>query len=180
MAALKLPFLIKSFIMRLINSVELNDILSNNLEQLKYNYFDRAYSFELMFKTGCRVNETLELNRWNIINDNEISLQPQKGNLLRVFNKSIFENNFINAIENNLPISTNLTTDKLRYNLQQHFLDYGFIIGKKRSISHIFRHNYAKQLKLNGSTDLEIKSIMGEKKLSSAMAYIYSDVFVYF
>lgn len=165
--------------MKLISSIELNDILSSNLDAIKYNYFDRAFAFQLMFDTGCRVNETIEINRWNIINSTQITLKPQKGNLIRTFNQADLDPEFINSIQNNLPISYNLTTDKLRYSLKTHFVNYGFYIGNKKSVSHIFRHNFAKQLKLRGFTDNQIKLSLGEKNLSSAVGYIYSDVYIY-
>lgn len=132
---------------------------------------------EIQYITGARANDVIEFNRWSEYNSTQLLLQPQKGNNARIFNKSDINNDFVYGVVNNENILEFETFRKYDYYLKLTLNRFGLSVGNKGINTHIFRHNYAKKLKDDGSTDVEIKDLLGEVRQSSANSYIYSNVY---
>lgn len=163
----------------IITDVDLNNVLQDVVYNSYYYYPVVKDVLELLLISGCRINDVLEFNRWSVVDGTKIKLKPEKNNNDRLFEESQLTSLWFNSVQNNVDLFFDINYSKVVYELKKKFDKYYFMSYNKRLLSHIFRHNYAKQLKLNGSTDLEIKNLMGEKKLSSAQNYIYSQIFWY-
>lgn len=148
------------------------EVISNNV------VIDEQYRllYEVLYCTGCRVNDLLEYNRWNVLMNGKVQLQPQKGNNLRIFDSSTLPAIFYDSLINNYNLFDNILYGKVEYNLLRLINKYDIRRNKKKITTHLFRHNYAKKLKEVGKTDVEIQSILGEKHLISAQNYINSQL----
>jgi site-specific recombinase XerD len=129
----------------------------------------------LLYNTGIRVSE-VNPNLWTLKSQSIYELQPRKGNNPREISKDDLPPSFINYLIDNLDIAYRIPYSSFIRAIL--FLQPAIIrtAGNKNIISHIFRHNYAKKLKTSGYSDIMIQTILGEKNLSSALNYIYSDI----
>lgn len=160
-----------------VTSTQLNNLciyLTNN-EHYYYSYVKNY--FELMYKTGCRISEAINPSLWHRVGADVLILQPLKLNNNREFLISEV-NCFLldNLLNGNLTVF-DLNYSKVNYHILNQIRSYDVTIRNKNSSCHLFRHNYAKQLKLQGKSDVQIKNIMGERNQSSANEYIYSEIF---
>lgn len=130
----------------------------------------------LQYKTGCRINDILQHERWTVLGSGNLQLQPQKDNNTREFEYSEVTDKFYTSIIENTPLYAEISYRKYQYHLRQILNLYGLRLGDKGLCSHIFRHNYARQLKGSGMTDNDIKIRLGERNQSSANYYIYSTI----
>ena len=159
-----------------IDSIVLDNLLSDIVYNNSKMNLDFSVYIELLYLSGCRANDALEFNRWQLLANSSVLLTPQKGNNLRSFGASELPILFYNSLVDNENIFEYLSYPKVLYYLDELLNKYDFRIIKKRCTNHLFRHNYAKLLKNDGFTDIEIKDKLGEKNLSSAMQYINSSI----
>lgn len=130
----------------------------------------------MQYLTGCRANDVLGFDRWTLLGNGNLQLQPQKNNLLRVFTPAEIDVDFYASVVNNIDYFEGLFYRKYEYYIERIFHNHLFRINQKPVSTHLFRYNYARKLKASGSTDLEIKDKLGERRLSSAQAYIYGNI----
>lgn len=160
----------------LITDIDLNTTLSQALNN-NLLYTKKLYTCASMqFMTGCRANDVLKFNNWTLLGNGNLQLQPQKNNLLRIFEPSEVNNDFYNAIVENESYLDGLFYRKYQYYMEKILHTKYFKINDKPVSTHLFRYNYARQMKANGFTDVQIKEKLGERQLSSAQAYIYSQI----
>jgi integrase len=130
----------------------------------------------VQFMTGARANDVLDFSRWAYIGSSTFTLNPQKGNLQRVFNVSELPPAFAAMLQANINPFNRIFYRKYEYYVNQ-VIGWRLLECGDRGLStHIFRHNYARQLKVNGWSDNDIRLKLGETHLSSAQAYIYSNI----
>lgn len=134
----------------------------------------------VMYHTGCRAVESITLSRWERLSPKSYILTPQKGNNSRVISNTFIPDIFDNAIRDEINIFNGLNYDKLRYHINEAFINRQYKIGGKDSVCHVFRHNYAKRLHAQGYSDEDIQHDMGEVNIESAQGYIYSEVYGYY
>jgi hypothetical protein len=141
--------------------------------------FNLSYSslFFTQKKIGARIKEMCTASRWNFSNLEDITLQPQKGNLLRHFNLSIFDEYAIYKIRNNeFPFS--LTSPEVtRYFFNTYYPRLHVFVGRKEIQSHLFRHLFCKEKFANGESVEDISTELGEIELSNTRGYIYSQLY---
>ena len=73
----------------IINDTDLNNTMLSVLQDENLYSVELKEIAQLQYKTGCRITEALEFNRWTLLGNGNIQLQPQKGNNLRVFDPTI-------------------------------------------------------------------------------------------
>ena len=130
--------------------------------------------FEVMYFTGCRASEAIDQSLWGLTNPGVIILKPNKGNNSRIFNLNEIPESYQEYLKCDTVQRFAPKYDQLNYNFKQLFIYPQVYIGDKKCTLHLFRHDYAKRLKDMGLTDSEVQDKLGEKSISSVMAYIDS------
>jgi len=164
--------------MKQISDYELDEALQYVIERCNSDqpFFSKYY--KALYHLGIRATEALLPSIWSFPTSNTVVLQPHKGNNLRFFVRSDIPEDYLQSILFPEFINVIPSYSQLNY-LFQIYMYYGKIwIGNKSSTLHLFRHNYVKKLKAIGLSDEDIRVRIGEKELSSAQQYIYSEYFV--
>ena len=162
---------------KLITDSELDNVCIDIIDSIKV--YDVLYSevCVLLYVSGCRCNDVLERNRWKLLLDNRLELTPQKNNNKRYFNQEEVTEYWYSSFLLDVDCFFDIDYRKFNYYLEMSLNKYYLMTFSKRISTHIFRHNFARKLKLQGLTDNQIKDRLGEKQLSSAQKYIYSQIF---
>lgn len=157
-----------------------NSELKNGLESFVSNiptYLAyQAHFFELLLNTGCRPTELLKIELWAKQNETTYTLNPLKGNNIRLFDKRALPSYWTTAIETQINPLKISTVRQYRFTFNKLFPFAKCSVKGKEIELYLFRHNAFKQLHEQGLTDTEIKTIMGEKTLHIAQNYIYSTI----
>ena len=160
----------------LINNTDLENTLSQALSsQLLYSK-ELKICANMQYMTGARANDVLNFTRWTLLANGNVQLQPQKNNLLRLFTPEEIDSNFYEALVIDSNCFEGLFYRKYEYYLERILHSHIFRVNQKPVCTHLFRYNYARKMKENGFTDAEIKEKLGERQLTSAQAYIYSQI----
>jgi hypothetical protein len=166
--------------MRVIELEELSDVLSVFIKRVEKFYGLDIEKWLVMQQTGCRINESLETERWSTGFDS-FKLQPQKLNNIRNIAYSDMSERTIDYI-----LKGNKNLSKNNYNRYVHQFHKEmnfkkFYIGNKGCSTHLFRHRIVKEKKqILGWSDLQIRKWLGEKTQKAANSYIYSQIMVNF
>jgi integrase len=163
--------------MKVISTQQLDNVLLEQLDNLKNNYDFKGYNtFKLLYDTGIRAGE-VNLKYWKKITTDLYELTPTKRNNPRFFTKEL-PKEWKDAIQNNSPIAfLNSYSNQMRM-FQRHKVWNRITVDKKEICMHLYRHLFARKLKEAGQTDEQIRVAMGEKKQSSADQYIYGILYV--
>lgn len=135
---------------------------------------------EIMYLTGCRAVESITPDMWERLSFKSYILHPQKGNNDRVITNTAIPDLFDGILQSGSNFFNNINYDKLKYHMNLALINRQYRVGNKDTVCHIFRHNYAKQLALQGYTDEDIQHDLGEVNLESAQGYINSEIFGYY
>ena len=154
---------------------DLDPFLISLLSRLSFH--DAAYFpyFDTLYSTGCRY-EDLNYSRWTVNADSTLTLKPCKYNLNRSFNFIDVNPFFIDYLTKGYSGFFQIPYSTLVHCFRFHASGILATEKDKNLLLHSFRHNFAKKLKKQGLTDSQIQLQLGEKHLSSAMQYIYSNV----
>ena len=68
----------------------------HSIERISATYY---LAFRVQYVTGCRFNELRRISRFSIIDSTQYSLQPQKGNNLRILQLNLLPPDFIAMIQ---------------------------------------------------------------------------------
>lgn len=131
----------------------------------------------MQYLTGARANDVLQFNRWVLLADLTVQLQPQKGNNLRIFTEAEIDPIFYDYIVSGVNPFAGLHYRKYEYYLSQILNKNWFTIGDKKAGSHLFRHNYARKLKDSGMSDAMVMAKLGEVSTTMANFYIYRSIY---
>lgn len=160
----------------ILTSEQLNTILLkfiDNLYKIDFYYADIAQN---LYSTGLRFHELLEPKRITMIDDDNIEFFLEKRSGTRIINSAQLTDYLLaNILTHNNPYYfCNLSTFK---NMFSYYSPIPTIKHKNKSIkSHLFRHNFVKQLKLKGYSVSEISTIISEKNETNTLNYINSEL----
>ena len=161
----------------LITDSQLNNLCIYLYSNDNYYYTYVKNYFRLMYLSGCRISESIDPLLWQRSSLDTISLAPLKFNNTRIFLISDIQCFLIdNLLASNFSVF-DLNYSKVNYHILNQIRSYDITIKDKNSSCHLFRHNFAKQLKISGKSDNEIKLLLGERNQSSANEYIYSQIY---
>jgi integrase len=161
----------------ILTSERLNTILLqfiDNLYKIDFYYADIAQN---LYNTGLRFHELLEPERITIIDEDNIEFLLQKGSGTRIIPSTQLTDYLLaNILTHNDPYYfCNLSTFK---NMFSYYSPVPVIKHKNKSIkSHLFRHNFVKQLSLQGYNVSEISEIISEKNETNTLNYINSALY---
>jgi hypothetical protein len=133
-------------------------------------------AFVVLRLTGCRVSELFDISRWSWLGDDVYSLQPQKGNTLRVvqLNTDCFD--FQTAIQNQTKPFGGLTKYQL-YNVYDRIKGWDKLLSGDKDISlYVFRYRYTKQLYADGYDVPTIAAMLGYTNTLTVQSYLLARV----
>ena len=148
-------------------------VFLSHVATLSQSYY---VAFNVMYHYGCRFSELRQINRFSNIDSYLFSIMPEKNNNIRTLSKNNLDSIFANfiATQNDYFKMLNLATGS--YYFRKFYAKKIVYHETKVLTTHLFRHNYAKSLKLQGLSDLRIQIELGEKDIRNSNNYIYSQL----
>lgn len=133
-------------------------------------------AFKVQYVTGCRFNELRSINRFQIVDSTDFSLQPQKGNNLRTLPISIIPTAFLSMIQSQNDYFEGLTQSTASYYFRNFYFGKRIFHNNKQLTTNLFRHHFCKDLYNSGYTVSQIATNLGERDQKNAENYIFSDL----
>ena len=163
--------------MQIITNQELNSSLLEFLEGLNRFYPATKPLFQLLYNKGFRSIEVNDLQRFTIVNENQIRFKPAKNNHYRTFLISDFPSDFIAAIRNNSPKYISISCNTMRYTFNNLYKYRKVFSGDKEISLHLFRYNFCRKLYDSGESCEQIGMRLGEIDLSNLDSYLFADIY---
>ena len=163
--------------MQVITNKELNSSLLKFLEGLDYYYPVTKPLFQLLYNKGFRSIEVNDLQRFTIVNENQIRFKPAKNNHYRTFLIEDFPSDFIAAIRNHSPKYISISCNTMRYTFNNLYKYRKVFSGDKAISLHLFRYNFCRKLFDSGETNEQISEKLGEIDLSNLDSYLFADIY---
>jgi hypothetical protein len=133
-------------------------------------------AFVVLRLTGCRVSELFDISRWSHLGDDIYSLQPQKGNTLRVVQLNTDCSDFQNAVQNQSKPFGGLTKYQL-YNVYDRVKGWDKLLSGDKDISlYVYRYRYTKQLYADGYDVPTIAAMLGYTNTLTVQSYLMATV----
>lgn len=154
----------------LLTSAEIDLFCVDLLTQNKSIYVYLYPLFSLQYETGCRIGETLDVSRWTELTKTW-KLVTEKTGAVRTISKvglSVEVQAYLRADQRNYPSDF---YSRCRYafgKLRPYLVEYD---SGQDCRTHIFRHNYARQIVAGGGT---IKDIEKDLRVSNSVATRYA------
>lgn len=137
-------------------------------------------AFVVLRLTGCRVSELFDISRWAWLGDDIYSLQPQKGNTLRVVQLNTDCSDFQLAVQNQIKPFGGLTKYQL-YNVYDRVKGWDKLLSGDKDISfYVFRYRYTKQLYADGYDVPTIAAMLGYTNTLTVQSYLSAQIFEVF
>ena len=115
----------------------------NTIERISPTYH---LAFSVQYVTGCRFNELRQISRFSIIDSTQYSLQPQKGNNLRILQLNLLPPDFIAMIQSQDAYFEGLTQSTASYYFRTFYFNKRIFHDNKQLTTNLFRHHYCKYL----------------------------------
>jgi len=160
-----------------ISDIELNVKLYDFLEKIKKIDKRLHVVFWMLYKHGLRINEVLELDRWNLEKNNQFSIVTEKASEIRKINMAEVAGDYLVFLSNKWASNKVCSYDVAKDRFKKYFDTSLYYSDKKRICTHIFRHNYVKRLIRQGLTDKEVAILMGHKNEKNTLNYINSKIY---
>lgn len=160
----------------LVSNTELEYLCYKLKSTVNKEYLYISNILELLYITGCRGQEAIKTNFWEVSANQYIILHPQKNNNMRLFDRNIFSESTINYLQIT-PHFDNLTSYKrLNYFINQNISHLGISLFNKKIVTHLFRHNYVRKLIQQGLQPIEIQQLMGHLEVGTTERYFNSPI----
>jgi len=163
--------------LQVITNKELNSSLLEFLEGLNYFYPATKPLYQLLYDKGFRSIEVNDLQRFTIVNENQIRFKPAKNNNYRTFLISDFPADFIAAIRNKSPKYISISCNTMRYTFNNLYKYRKVFSGDKEISLHLFRYNFCRKLLDSGESREQIGARLGEIDLSNLDSYLFGDIY---
>lgn len=144
-----------------------------SVSEVSHWYFEFFYIQSI---TGCRFIELKEGVRWSVADQTHLLLFTAKGSSPRIFKKDSFPLYFIQSVTAGTCYFNRITNSTASYYFKVFYPKKRVFHGQHPLTTHLFRHNFAKQLYLANYSRLEVQSEMGEKSIFNSNSYIDSDL----
>lgn len=162
--------------MKALESKDLDAIIVAGIHRARQLSLPAYNTMQLQYDTGIRLSE-VDTSLWMVLPNGRYFLNTKKYNHPREFLPQQIPAAWDLAIktgDTDLYITNHRTYGR---RLKLAFGGYYFKLGEKQVISHIFRHNWAKKMRIVLGSNEAVRQALGEKRLSSAVGYIASDIF---
>ena len=145
----------------------------------KIRAFNKRYAsiFDMQFKTGLRIGECVQHNRFVFLDSQQFKIITEKGSNDRIFNYTDFDDYFKDmylSVQYPFPFcSVSVASYFFR-----HYYKYSQVyVGDKGITTHLFRHCLVKFWHELGFDDLYIAEQLGEKDVKNIKLYIDSQLY---
>ena len=156
---------------------ELQHVLLKVIGAARYSRPTTGAIFQLLYDTGLRVREVLEVERWNANDDDTYTVQLEKQEGTRI----IQVNDVPGLIEQRYADNTPFTMETYSA-VNNMFKRYapGLLFGNdvRRTTCHAFRYQFMKQLSENGMSTAQIAETMGHVNLANTARYITDEIWL--
>lgn len=136
----------------------------------------------LQRKSGCRIQELFQPERWHPASNSLLQVQPQKGNAVRLlqFSDIGFENaeKFVPTHQDMARLPSRQYERAFSLVVRQKGLWRLYEDGFSRPSTHLFRHVKIKEMSAQGYDNGLIATWIGEKNVTSLEYYLNSQYFI--
>lgn len=163
--------------MRLIDHQELGTLLRQVIAQVQHERPITADIFQLLYNTGLRINEVLEVERWVPLGPDFFEVQLSKREDTRTIPASSIPPGILDYYANQQPYY--LETYSAVNNTFRRYTP-GIVIERKKktTLLHAFRYRYIKALHASGMSLADVAAAVGHKVQASTAGYILGQVWV--
>ena len=165
--------------MQIIDSKELNSLLSSFLIRTKRCDIYYHSLFVSLFNTGMRFGEFKNFRRWTVVNNESFDIPTEKGGNIRNVKFSELPAHTVDSFfsgHNNYDLINNSTACYYMKCL----LESTTIRTKENTLkTHLFRHNRIRQMAAAGFTRDKIGSYIGEVDLKNVDWYINAVLYTF-
>ena len=161
-----------------INVEQLGDILKATLNTYKYNDPFTYDILVLMFVTGLRINEVLEVARWQRFSVDYFACYLEKGDEKRAIEERLIPASLIPYYEKGEENPV-YTYSALLWRINKATPIISVNGDVRRSSAHLFRYYYIKDLYERGVTPSEIREIICHKSQGSTNQYIFDRLYLH-
>lgn len=159
-----------------ISLSELDNFLKNQIANFPVYLPDITLALQVLYITGCRPIEVCEPFRWQQVANNQLQLTPVKFSNNRCFGIELFNQQWLQLLQNNDVYITQINYRKLQYHWYKKIGKFGISTGNKKSLLHLFRHNYIKKNLENVQTLEQLQYLVGHKDSNSTVGYLTSTI----
>ena len=163
--------------MTLLTNYELEYSLINAKDNVP-NYYPFLSTFlQVLYITGCRPHELLDINLWSRLDGKYFVLEALKGNNIRTILISDLPVDFISYVD---AVYFPWSLSNYRQFTYQFFKIYMYptaIIDRKKCALYLYRHAFIKRLSDAGLSVEQIRQITGHKSDAVVEGYINSIIF---
>lgn len=141
--------------------------------------FNKRYAsvFDLQFKTGLRIGECVQPNRFVFLDSPNFKIITEKGSNDRIFDKNEFDPYFqdmYNSVQYPFPYCSESVAS---YFFRNYYKYSQVFVGDKGITTHLFRHCLVKFWHELGFDNAYIAENLGEKNVKNIQLYIDSKLF---
>lgn len=134
--------------------------------------------FQILFDTGCRAAEPLDISKWEDLGGGVFKLETLKTQEERIILAAELPEIFRSAISNQIELFENHSYEYLLRNYKKYSELARAKIGSDNIQLHIFRHRKARQLKEDGKTELEIQNYFAWRKIGMVLQYTQTPIYI--
>jgi hypothetical protein len=162
--------------LRALTLNRLNEIATEIIISAYPYYEELREMYKLFYFFGIRTNESFQINRWSYISGNSYSLQPQKGNNLRIVTLDDNFTNFKLAIQGQYkPFKGRTVSQAL--NLFDRIRTFLRIYSNEKEITlYLFRYRFVRRMYQEGYSISQIASSMGYVSTANIAIYLNAEL----
>lgn len=141
--------------------------------------FNKRYAsiFDMQFKTGLRIGECVQPNRFVILDSPQFKIITEKGSVDRIFNYKDFDDYFKDMYLSNQYPFPYCSVSVASYFFRRYYKYSQVFVGDKGITTHLFRHCIVKFWHELGFDDEYIAEQIGEKEVKNVKLYINSKLY---
>lgn len=161
--------------LRQIDHTELGGILRTTIVGVGHERPVTAALLQLLYNTGLRINEVLEVERWQANGPDSFSVQLSKREETREIAASSVPDSILDHYTQQQPYILE-TYSAVNNAFRRH--TPGLVIEKKKktTLLHAFRYFYIKSIHASGLSLADVAAHMGHKVQASTAGYILGQV----
>jgi hypothetical protein len=143
----------------------------------EFPYFEELREmYKLFYYFGIRTNESFQINRWSFISGNSFSLQPQKGNNLRILTLDDNFTDFKAAIIGQYKPFKGRTVSQALHLFDTIRTFLRIYSNEKEITLYLFRYRFVRRMYQEGYTIGQIASAMGYVSTANIAIYLNAEL----
>lgn len=163
--------------MNLMSNYELQYSLTNARDNVPNYYPFLTTILQVLYSTGCRPHELLDINLWYRLDGAYFVLKALKGNNIRSILVSDLPVDFISYVDANYFPWSLSNYRQFTYQFLNIYIYPTAIIDSKKCALYLYRHAFIKRLSDAGLSVEQIRQITGHKSDAVVEGYINSMIY---